>query len=152
MAQRDSAVMLRYDGKSIDGENIMFVCLPIADLAKLPAQRLNIAEPDIDGQTAFFLETPGGIALYLEAETHSDRLNTLREMALSGEISILDCVGDLKIMGAPSNLQAPERAAFEENDFAEVDPKIALALLSELSKDHLKARYSDEGSSISAGL
>jgi len=152
MAHRETAVMLRYDGKAIDGENIMFVSLPVADLAKLPAPGLDLTERDIDGETAFFRETPGGVALYLEAETQSSRLQILRDLAVSGAIGILDCVGDLKIMGAPGNLQAPERAAFEENDFAEVDPRIGLALLSELASEHLKARTRDEDPSVSAGF
>lgn len=152
MSHRENAVMLRYDGKSIDGASVFFAVLPIADLAKLPGPGLNLTEHDIDGETAFFRETPQGVSLYLEADTHSDRLLGLREMARAGHVHLLDCLGDLRIMGAPDKLDPPRQAAFEENDFPEVDARTGITLLRELSAQAEKVRGCDEDPSISSGL
>lgn len=152
MTHRENAVMLRYDGKSIAGASIFFAVLPVADLAKLPGLGLNLSEQDIDGETAFFRETPQGVSLYLEADTHSDRLLGLREMARAGQVHLLDCLGDLRIMGAPDNLDAPQQAAYEENGFPEVDARTGIMLLRELSAEAEKARGCDEDPSISSGF
>lgn len=152
MAARDSAVLLRYDGKQIDGENIMFVAMPAADLAKIPEPGLGLTEADIDGETIFFRETASGVYLYLEAESQAERLKALREMAAAGEVRLIDCIGDLKVMGAPEDLQAPEFAAFEQNGFAEVSPRASMALLSDLKAEHKRATSANEDPSVSASF
>lgn len=152
LQKRDQSVLVRYDGKRIEDENIMFVILSVADLAKLPPEVMDLREADIDGETAFFRETPAGVSLYLEADTHAERLMALRNFALSGPLGLLDCLGDLRIMGAPDALRAPARPAYEENDFGVVDAKSALRLLEDLSCGIELARKDHEDSALSAGL
>lgn len=152
MEQNKDAITMRYDGVRVDGENYFFVVLSVDDLAKVSETPLDLALEDIDGDTAFFRQTPSGPCLYLEMETHVDRLADLHQLARDGEIKILDCIGDLKLMGAPLEMRAPDVAAYQENGFPEIPAEIGYDLMSRMARLHARARIEDEDSSLSAGF
>ncbi|MCW3784655.1 hypothetical protein [Defluviimonas salinarum] len=152
MGGREAAVLIRYDGKSSEDEQIVFAVFLVSDLAKLPAGRLPADEALIDGETAFFLETPNGVALYVETDTHSDALLAFRGMAETGEAVLYDSIGDLAHMGAPGEIRAPARAAFEVNEFPEVPVHAGLNLLRELRLERSGPEIADEDPAISPGL
>jgi hypothetical protein len=146
------ALTMRYDGVRVDGENYFFVVLPLEDLAKLGLAPLGLSINDIDGDTAFFRETAAGPCLYLEMETHADRLSRLYQKSKDEEFLILDCIGDLRLMGAPLQMRAPDIAAYDENDFPEIPAHEGYMQMLQLLVEHDKARIQYEDPSLSSGF
>ena len=152
MERREDSVMLRYDGRMLLdlGEQEFFVVIPLEDVAKLPEDVLDLGRAEIGGPTAFFRQTPSGPALYLEQESNNAQLCKLRDYVAAGRIGLIDCIGDLRAMGAPGCMDAPKFAAFEENDFASIDPAQAIDAIETIRQERHEA--GNDHSSLSGPL
>lgn len=135
--------MLRYDGRSRSGteEQEFFVVIPLEDVAKLPDGVLDLEDEKLGGPAAFFRETATGPALYLEQEANTAPLRRLRDCVAEGQIKLIDCIGDLRAMGAPDAMDAPDFAAFEENEFEAISREAAVGMIASFRQARQDAQH-----------
>lgn len=136
---RSDAIMLRYDGKAGADRDRFFVVIGIEDMAKLPGDPFSQLPPRLAKGDAFFRDTAAGPSIYLEHESCARTLAGIRDLAASGAIKLIDAIGDIRLMGGPHDLRAPEEAAFEQNGFAPIDPVEGFRALMDLVEQRSNA-------------
>lgn len=156
-AERDDAVLVRYDGMTRGDDRIAFAVISLADMAKLPGdvlEGIEFLESDADGRLkgsrhAFMLETPNGGVLYVDTNRHPDFLVRVMDACEDAEISCLRAHGDLDLMTDPQGDFAPAaRPAFLEIGFAPIPVRLGLDRIDALRAPAAKAEApAFEGSS-----
>lgn len=134
---RSDAIMLRYDGKAGADRDRFFVVIGVDDMSKLPGDLFSQLPPRLAKGDAFFRDTAAGPSIYLEHETCAQTLSGIRDLAANGEIKLIDAIGDIRLMGGPHDLRAPEEAAYEQNGFASIDPAQGFTALMDLVEQRL---------------
>lgn len=127
--QSESAVKLRYDGATIDGQPVFFCVINQADLSRLGSDALSGLVFD-NTSDAFFVGTELDLNLYVDMDAHPDFIDTIIDRANERGISVLNGAGDLEaMMDADRNLVAPDVPAFIENGVGHVPATYALSFI-----------------------
>lgn len=134
----ETAVILRYDGVKIGGEDVFYAVLNAADLSRLPEtvlQGLEFSLKDRDGEVrgsadAFFIGSERHVSLYVNTDAYTDFVETVQAATLRRGLTFLNGEGDLREMRGPDgDVSAPNVPAFVENGMGYVPSLLAMYYL-----------------------
>ena len=134
----DTAVIIRYDGVKIGGEDVFYAVLNAADLSRLPdtvLRGLDFSVPDRDGEMrgspdAFFIGSERHLSLYVNTDAYPDFVSTVQVATLRRGMTFLNGEGDLREMRGPDgDVSAPNVPAFVENGMGYVPSLLAMSYL-----------------------
>ncbi|MEP3667727.1 MAG: hypothetical protein ABJN42_13465 [Roseibium sp.] len=132
---RDRSIVIRFDAMERDGDPVVFNCVSVDDLAKLPEdtlQGLKMLTVGDDGKLkgspdAFFMENTNGIYLYINSDNDDGMINKIMDIAMDEDLVVEMAVDDMKaFLDEDMEVVAPARAGFEENGSVHVPVRKAV--------------------------
>lgn len=147
---RDNGVLVRYDGKHNGVDQRFFAVISADDLPRAFGEIRKIEDMVAHKESAFFCDTPYGVALWIDVDAYGMEIRDMRSRATRGDFTLIDYINDLKAMGAPGSLVAPPEAAFESNDFEIVEADVGLQLIRDLVAKSREADYERDRTSLSS--
>lgn len=141
----DKAVIVRYDGVKMNGDDVIYAVIGAEDLGRLPSDLIRGLEFSVQASDgvlrgspdAFFIGSERQLSLYVNTDAYPDFLDRVRDAAYEAGLTPLIGEGDLRLMTGPDgDISAPQVPAFVENGMGYVPSLLAMSHLERVRPDH----------------